>query len=168
MTHNACARVLSETWVDFGFVFGVDGIPARTGPSCRCTTCARSAAKAYGVLIQCAKGNCPMMFHVGTSIAYHVVREVEKDVVLLEPAVDVVSEPVARVLEVIFKTEARVLCTQHNPTIIASRRTVQQESLHATGLALPLLARITLRMSSGVLEVTLMRVVEERRSVEVL
>ncbi|KAJ6602613.1 JmjC domain, hydroxylase-domain-containing protein, partial [Mycena vulgaris] len=176
MAHDACARVLPETWVDSGFVFGVDGIP-RARWALKCAACARPVAKAHGALIQCAKGKCSKAFHVGcaragaaagTGVAYRVVREVEKEVVLLEPAVDAVSEPVARVLKVIFKTEAEALCAQHNPAIVASRREAQQESLRAAVLAFPPLARIKLRVSSGVFEVTLMRVVEERRSVEVL
>ncbi|KAJ7078409.1 jumonji superfamily protein [Mycena belliarum] len=183
MAHEACAFVLPETWVDEiageRIVFGVDGI-VRARWALKCSSCIRARSKAHGALIQCAKGKCPKSFHVNCAktggaagIAYSIVREVEKEVVLLEPAPpssssDPVPEPNLRVLKVIKKIEAEALCAQHNPLIVASRRASKQESLRADVLALPPLSRIKLRVSAGVFEVTLMRVVEERRSVEVL
>ncbi|KAJ7652264.1 JmjC domain, hydroxylase-domain-containing protein [Mycena rosella] len=189
MAHEACALVLPETWVDDiaggeRVIFGVDGI-VRGRWSLKCSTCTRARAKAHGALIQCAKGKCPKSFHVNCAktggaagIAYNVMREVEKEVVLLEPvplsapgapvSMEAAPEPTVRVLKVIKKIEAEALCAQHNPLILASRRASQQESLRAAVLALPPLSRIKLRVSAGVVEVTLVRVLEPRRSVEVL
>ncbi|KAJ7479900.1 JmjC-domain-containing protein [Mycena latifolia] len=183
MAHEACALVLPETWVDEiageRVVFGVDGI-VRGRWSLKCSACTRARPKAHGALIQCAKGKCPKAFHVNcakaggaSGIAYNVIREVEKEVVLLEPGpepstTDPVPEANLRVLKVIKKIESEALCAQHNPLIVASRRASKQESLRADVLALPPLSRIKLRVSAGVFEVTLIRVFEERGSVEVL
>ncbi|KAJ7186669.1 hypothetical protein C8R46DRAFT_277518 [Mycena filopes] len=195
MAHEGCAVVLPETWVDEivvggghgqerkteRVVFGVDGVE-RARWSLKCAACTAPRSKSHGALIQCAKGKCPKAFHIncaragadaGTGIAYKVVREVEKEVVLLEPAPTMGTnsqdaEPNLRVLKVIRKTEVEALCAQHNPVIVASRRASKAESLRADVLALPPLSRIKIRVSSGVFEVTLMRVVEDRRAVEVL
>ncbi|KAJ7769307.1 JmjC-domain-containing protein [Mycena metata] len=192
MAHEGCAMVLPETWVDEvvvsghggerrteRVVFGVDGIE-RARWNLKCSTCPTQLAKAHGALIQCVKGKCSKAFHIncaragveeGTGIAYTVVREVEKEVVLLEPAPPSHgggAEPNLRVLKVIHKTEVEALCAQHNPVIVASRRASKAESLRADVLALPPLSRIKIRVSSGVFEVTLMRVLEDRRAVEVL
>ncbi|KAJ7320925.1 JmjC domain, hydroxylase-domain-containing protein [Mycena albidolilacea] len=187
MAHEGCAMVLPETWVDEidgeRVVFGVDGI-VRGRWSLKCSACTRARLKAHGALIQCAKGKCPKAFHVtcaqngartGTGIAYTVVRDVEKEVVLLEPAPGTdpntplqADEPNLRVLKVIRKTEVEALCAQHNPVIVAERRASKAEGLRADILALAPLSRIKVRVSAGVFEVTLVRVYEERRSVEVL
>ncbi|KAJ7450241.1 JmjC-domain-containing protein [Mycena galericulata] len=187
MAHESCARVLPETWVDEvageRVVFGVDGI-VRGRWNLKCNACTRTRAKAHGALIQCTKGKCPKSFHISCAeaggpagIAYSILREVEKEVVLLEPApapsaaADPTApppEPNLRVLKTIQKVEVEVLCPQHNPVIIASRRASKADGLRADILALPPLSRIKIRVSAGVFEVTLMRVLEERRSVEVL
>ncbi|KAJ7761128.1 hypothetical protein B0H16DRAFT_560481 [Mycena metata] len=193
MAHEGCAMALPETWVDEvvvsgrggerrteRVVFGVDGIE-RARWNLKCSTCTTQRAKAHGALIQCVKGKCPKAFHIncaragaeeGTGIAYTVVREVEKEVVLLEPAPPSAhaggAELNLRVLKVIHKTEVEVLCAQHNPVIVASRRASKAESLRADVLALPPLSRIKIHVFSGVFEVTLMRVLEDRRAVEVL
>ncbi|KAJ7243881.1 hypothetical protein B0H12DRAFT_1129888 [Mycena haematopus] len=193
MAHESCALVLPETWVDDidgeRVVFGVDGI-VRGRWSLKCSACTRARSKAHGALIQCAKGKCPKAFHVscaqngaraGTGIAYTVVRDVEKEVVLLEPVPGTNGgasdadpnapqgeEPNLRVLKVIKKTEVEALCAQHNPVIVAERRASKAEGLRADILALPPLSRIKIRVSAGVFEVTLVRVHEDRRSIEVL
>ncbi|KAJ7726252.1 JmjC-domain-containing protein [Mycena maculata] len=187
MAHESCALVLPETWVDEvggeRIVFGVDGI-VRGRWALKCAACPRPRAKAHGALIQCTKGKCPKAFHISCAasggpagIAYSVLREVEKEVVLLEPPpaplpatdpIQPVPEPTVRVLKVIRKAEVEVLCAQHNPKIVAERRASKAESVRADVLALPPLARIKIRVSAGVFEVTLMRVLEARRSVEVL
>ncbi|KAJ7112889.1 JmjC domain, hydroxylase-domain-containing protein [Mycena epipterygia] len=187
MAHEACALVLPETWVDElageRVVFGVDGI-VRGRWNLKCSACTRARAKGHGALIQCTKGKCPKSFHINcaraggaSGIAYSVLREVEKEVVLLEPTpapepdADPAAPPVepnVRVLKVIRKVEIEALCPQHNPVIVAERRASKQEGLRADVLALPPLSRIKIRVSAGVFEVTLMRVLAERRSVEVL
>ncbi|KAK7018512.1 specific transcriptional repressor [Favolaschia claudopus] len=191
MAHESCAMVLPETWVDEvegeRVVFGVDGI-VRGRWSLKCSACTRTRPKAHGALIQCAKGKCPKAFHVncarngassGTGIAYTVIRDVEKEVVLLEPSPGGSTsanpnsstngnEPNLRVLKVIKKTEVEALCAQHNPAVVAERRANKAEGLRTDILALPPLSRIKIRVSAGVFEVTLVRVNEERRSVEVL
>ncbi|KAF8137819.1 hypothetical protein K438DRAFT_1738342 [Mycena galopus ATCC 62051] len=192
MAHESCALVLPETWVDEidgeRVVFGVDGI-VRPRWSLKCSACTRARPKAHGALIQCAKGKCPKAFHIscakngarnGTGIAYTVIRDVEKEVVLLEPVsgtsvatnadptAPLGEEPNLRVLKVIRKTEVEALCSQHNPVIVAERRANKAEGLRTDILALPPLSRIKIRVSAGVFEVTLVRVHEDRRSVEVL
>ncbi|KAJ7602398.1 JmjC domain, hydroxylase-domain-containing protein [Mycena polygramma] len=183
MAHESCAVVLPETWVDEvdgeRLVFGVDGI-VRGRWSLKCSACTRARPKAHGALIQCAKGKCPKSFHINCAkaghdagIAYTVVREVEKEVVLLEPAPPSADpttqvEPNLRVLKVIKKTEVEALCPQHNPVIVAERRASKQSGLRADILALPPLSRVKIRVSSGVFEVTLIRVLEDRGAVEVL
>ncbi|KAJ6623577.1 JmjC domain, hydroxylase-domain-containing protein [Mycena sp. CBHHK59/15] len=192
MAHEACAIVLPETWVDEvdvpghgreRVVFGVDGI-VRGRWSLKCSSCTRARPKNHGALIQCTKGKCPKSFHISCAkkggaagIAYSVLREVEKEVVLLEPAFPTPHgvpsttpqvEPTARVLKVIKKVEVEALCPQHNPVIVAERRASKQDQLRADMLALQPLARIKIRVSAGVFEVTLIRVLEEKRSVEVL
>ncbi|KAF7361182.1 Specific transcriptional repressor [Mycena sanguinolenta] len=193
MAHERCAMVLPETWVDEitgeRVVFGVDGI-VRARWTLKCSVCTRARSKMHGALIQCAKGKCPKAFHVscaqngasnGSGIAYKVVNEVEKEVVLLEPTPGANAaapsadanaaqgeDPDVRVLKVIKKTEVEALCAQHNPVIVAERRANKAEGLRADILALAPLSRIKIRVSAGVFEVTLVRVHEDRRSVEVL
>ncbi|KAJ7280431.1 JmjC-domain-containing protein, partial [Mycena rebaudengoi] len=189
MAHEACAMVLPETWVDEvpavngsggteRVVFGVDGI-VRGRWNLKCSSCTRTRSKNHGALIQCTKGKCPKSFHINCAkdgsaagIAYSIVREVEKEVVLLDPVPTVPGAPptenTGRVLKVIKKVEVEALCPQHNPVIVANRRASKQDQLRQELLALPALARIKIRVSSGVFEVTLMRVLEDRRSVEVL
>ncbi|KAJ6589191.1 JmjC domain, hydroxylase-domain-containing protein [Mycena capillaripes] len=183
MAHEACAVVLPETWVDEingeKLVFGVDGI-VRGRWSLKCSACTRARPKAHGALIQCTKGKCPKAFHINCAkaghaagIAYSVVREVEKEVVLLEPVphadpADGEAEPNLRVLKVIRKSEVEALCPQHNPVIVAERRASKQSELRTDILALPPLSRIKVRVSSGVFEVTLLRVLEDKGAVEVL
>ncbi|KAJ6452291.1 JmjC-domain-containing protein [Mycena sanguinolenta] len=189
MAHERCALVLPETWVDEiegeRVVFGVDGI-VRGRWALKCSACTRARSKMHGALIQCAKGKCPKAFHVscaqngasnGTGISYKVIRDVEKEVVLLEPAQGAApsadadaqgEEANLRVLKVIKKTEVEALCAQHNPVIVAERRASKAEGLRADILALAPLSRIKIRVSAGVFEVTLVRVHEDRRSIEVL
>ncbi|KAF9466696.1 JmjC domain, hydroxylase-domain-containing protein [Collybia nuda] len=206
--HEYCASVVPETWVDeieignSGFkekvVFGVDGI-VKDRWHLKCSACTKSRPKAHGAPIQCTKGKCPKAFHVscakdGTDIVFTVLKEVEKEVVLLDTAinaptpgpsqmqvdhvvqprdpnamnVDPSATPPSRVLKVIRKLEVQVLCVQHNPAIAAAKRANKQDKIRADLLALPSMARIKIRVSAGVFEVSLIRVIEETNSVEVL
>ncbi|KAI0641835.1 hypothetical protein C8Q79DRAFT_299359 [Trametes meyenii] len=253
MAHLECASVVPETWVDEievgepdengvrqkeSVVFGVDGI-VKDRWNLKCTACTRTRHRAHGAPIQCTKGKCPKAFHVSCAreghangIVFKVVREVEKEVVLLDnkphaaaptptatppaptpapepPApnpVDPASVPIdpaltgehpmdvdpsivavpsvpfaqpegqqqrqpwpsAQVLKVIKKTEVEVLCHQHNPGILAAKKAQQQDRIRNQLLALPPMSRIKLRVTAGVFEVTLLRVLEETCSVEVL
>ena len=72
------------------------------------------------------------------------------------------------VLKRIKKLECQILCPQHNPTIAAQKKASKQEKIKNDLLALPTMSRIKIRVASGVFEVTLMRVIEETGSVEVL
>jgi hypothetical protein len=142
-------------------VFGVDGIPKDRWNlvircqklftchvaysvnlvSQKCTACSKSKPRAHGAPIQCTKGKCPKAFHVSCaqagscSAVFAITREVEKDIVLNEPAVAtpalhdslvvgmVTPQPepsAARVLKVIKKSEFSLLCHQHNPVCVDS------------------------------------------------
>ncbi|KAG6833173.1 hypothetical protein H0H87_010561 [Tephrocybe sp. NHM501043] len=130
-------------------------------------------------------------------ILYSVTREVEKDVLLVAPSAPVsavlvtpanpadamqvdttapphtlgVEPPVApssQVLKTIKKLEVQVLCSQHNPIVAAAKKEAKQDKVKAALLALPEMARIKLRVSSGVFEVSLLKVNEATSSVEVL
>ncbi|KAL1742521.1 hypothetical protein HDZ31DRAFT_8364, partial [Schizophyllum fasciatum] len=72
------------------------------------------------------------------------------------------------VLKTIRKTEVEVLCSQHNPAVAASKKAAKQTRIRDQLRALPPLARIKLRVSSGVFEVTLVRVLEDVCAVEVI
>lgn len=57
----------------------------------KCTACTKTKHRVHGAPIQCTKGKCPKAFHVScareghaSGIVYKVVREVEKEVVLLD------------------------------------------------------------------------------------
>ncbi|KAJ7058631.1 JmjC domain, hydroxylase-domain-containing protein [Mycena amicta] len=184
MVHQSCAAVLPETWVDEvageRVAFGIDSI-VRGRWSLKCSVCTYSEAKCHGALIQCTKGKCPKSFHVNCArdgatagVFYKVLREVDKEVVLLAPAppasypFELPTAPDVRVLKVIKKIEFEALCPPHNPVVAAERRASKQDALRAEILALPPLSRVKIRVSAGVFEVTLIRVLEEKRSVEVL
>ncbi|KAI0366449.1 hypothetical protein BV20DRAFT_971775 [Pilatotrama ljubarskyi] len=240
MAHVECANVVPETWVDEvevgepdengvrrreRVIFGVDGI-VKDRWNLKCTACTKTRNRTHGAPIQCTKGKCPKAFHVScardgsaSGIVYRVLREVEKEVVLLdnqatvpppaptssappetasipidpalagEQPMDVdlgvvtLSEPPAtqpqpqqqhqpspspQVLKRIKKTEVEVLCHQHNPAILAAKKAQQQDRIRNQLLALPPMSRIKLRVTAGVFEVTLLRVLEESHAVEVL
>ena len=93
--------------------------------------------------------------------------------------------PEPRVLKLVRKVEVQVLCPQHNPVsryalslncaltrgdqaVAEAKRAVKQEKIRNDLLALPPMARIKLRVSAGVFEVSLVRVLEDSCSVEVL
>ncbi|KAI0667355.1 hypothetical protein C8Q78DRAFT_1147524 [Trametes maxima] len=256
LAHAECASIVPETWVDEievgepdesgvrrkeSVVFGVDGI-VKDRWNLKCTACTRTRHRAHGAPIQCTKGKCPKAFHVSCAreghtngIVFKVLREVEKEVVLLDnkphtptltaaptptpaltsapapappapilagpasipidpaltgehlmdvdpstiaaPSVPPAqlegqpqhqSSPSPQVLKVIKKTEVEVLCHQHNPEILAAKKAQQQDRIRNQLLALPPMSRIKLRVTAGVFEVTLLRVLEETFSVEVL
>ncbi|KAL1701740.1 JmjC domain, hydroxylase-domain-containing protein, partial [Schizophyllum commune] len=193
--HELCARIVPETWVDevdegLGFrekvVFGVDAIE-KARWQLKCTACVRARAKAHGAPIQCTKGKCSKAFHISCAreggeagISFRVLDEVEKQVVLVDAyaaggggAMDVDGQgqqgsDEGTVIKTIRKTEVEVLCSQHNPTVAASKKAAKQTRIRDQLRALPPLSRIKLRVSSGVFEVTLVRVLEEACAVEVI
>lgn len=221
MAHENCANVIPETWVDVvevgdvredgtrakeRVVFGVDAI-VKDRWNLRCTACTKTRHRAHGAPIQCTKGKCPKAFHVTcardgsqNNIVYKELREVEKEVVLLEPlpASAAAQQPAAessgvtlapaqppldaaaagiansaeltgpRVLKMIRKVEVQVLCSQHNPAVTDAKRAQKQDRIRNNLLALPQMSRIKLRVSAGIWEVSLLRVIEETSSVEVL
>ncbi|KAI8977854.1 hypothetical protein BD414DRAFT_157532 [Trametes punicea] len=244
MAHAECAKVVPETWVDEvevgepdehglrkieRIILGVDSI-VKDRWNLKCTACTKPRNRAHGAPIQCTKGKCPKAFHVSCAreggangIVYRVLREVEKEVVLLDsqaaasisapapsapedmPSISVdpaltgeqpmavdqdalnnpsslsVPQPLAvteaqsyqsspspQVLKVVKKTEVEVLCHQHNPAILAAKKAQQQDRIRNQLLALPPMSRIKLRVTAGVFEVTLLRVLEDSHAVEVL
>ncbi|EPQ53152.1 JmjC-domain-containing protein [Gloeophyllum trabeum ATCC 11539] len=236
MAHESCASVIPETWVDEvevdrldgtkdkqRVVFGVDGI-VKDRWNLKCSACSKARYKAHGAPIQCTKGRCPKAFHVSCArdgseagIVYTLLREVEKEVVLIDPSINaqplqhpavpshVPSYPLAdkashliqrpdamqvdssampqpcgavapvppseaapRVLKIIKKTEVQCLCPQHNPDIAEAKKAAKMDKIRKDLLALPNMSRIKIRVSAGVFEVSLVRVIEESKSVEVL
>ncbi|KAF8639027.1 hypothetical protein AX17_001779 [Amanita inopinata Kibby_2008] len=217
MAHESCANIIPETWVDDieetsggtaqKYVFGVDAI-VKDRWNLKCSACTKTRQKAHGAPVQCTKGKCSKAFHVSCAreghdagIVFTVLREVEKEVVLVDPtngnsqvdlhpmqvdgapleqsssttvdATIIAPEqqplvPASRVLKVVKKQEVEILCTQHNPIVAAAKKANKQDKIRSDLLALPSMARIKIRVSAGVFEVSLIRVIEETKSVEVL
>lgn len=216
MAHEECAKVVPETWVDEvetemsveKRIFGVDAI-VRDRWNLKCAACSKARQKAHGAPIQCTKGKCAKSFHVGcardgstSGIVYSILREVEKEVILVYPQpllppppqhtpssdgasafLDAIlsqsetqdqamlpppAEAEPQVLKVIKKYDVHVLCLQHNPAVAAAKRASKQDRIKSELAALPPMSRIKIRVSSGVFEVSLVRIVEETGSVEVL
>lgn len=225
MAHESCANVVPETWVDEveespdgikkKFVFGVDAI-VKDRWSLKCSACTKTRHRAHGAPVQCTKGKCSKAFHVccardghNVGIVFSVLREVEKEVVLVDTALEAsANDPASaetglssaahaiaafptsftesgfvdiqsglpptqqasssKVLKVIKKQDVEILCTQHNPIVTAAKKAGKQDKMKADLLALPSMARIKIRVSAGVFEVSLIRVIEETKSVEVL
>ncbi|KAF8493306.1 JmjC domain, hydroxylase-domain-containing protein [Gautieria morchelliformis] len=256
--HEACARVVPETWVDDMLlddgsggmekvVWGVDGI-VKDRWLLKCAACTGPRCKTHGAPVQCTKGKCSKAFHVscaanshtsGNGVAYRVLEDIEKQVVLLEPETDpasqlpltsmaidgpqnnqsqmsagtpsamkspptltaalptpivqapVLPESVAqlptlsspslpvvststpkeegpRVLKTIKKLLVEVLCPQHNPVVIAQKKADKDQKVRRDLEALPEMSRIRIRNASGVFEVSLVKVIAERGTVEVL
>lgn len=162
-------------------MFGVDGI-VKDRWNLKCSSCTRTKPKGHGAPVQCTKGKCPKAFHVSCArdnyaTVFEVMREVEKEVILMDQAApsmevdSITGVPTERndqVLKVIKKLEVQILCTQHNPAVAAEKKASKQEKIKKELMALPTMSRIKIRVSAGVFEVSLIRVVEETGSVEVL
>ncbi|KAH0835679.1 JmjC domain, hydroxylase-domain-containing protein [Lanmaoa asiatica] len=128
-------------------------------------------------------------------VFYTVLREVEKEVILvdMQPASSHIPHPPGgpsqleatpgdfaaqnvqptadaepRVLKTIMKNEVQLLCNQHNPAVAAAKKANKQDKIRNELLALPSMSRIKIRVSAGVFEVSLIRVIEETKSIEVL
>ncbi|PPR01540.1 hypothetical protein CVT24_001851 [Panaeolus cyanescens] len=80
------------------------------------------------------------------------------------------SNNTSNILKTIKKYEVEILCTQHNPVgaVAARKKASKQDKIRNDLLALPSMSRIKIRVSSGVFEVSLLRVIEETGSVEVI
>lgn len=95
------------------------------------------------------------------------------------------DQPEPQVLKLVKKVEVQVLCPQHNPVsccasvlritltcvhqaVAEAKRAVKQEKIRNDLMALPPMSRIKLRVSAGVFEVSLVRILEDSCSVEVL
>ncbi|KAI0315423.1 JmjC domain, hydroxylase-domain-containing protein [Amylostereum chailletii] len=196
MAHEHCASVVPETWVDEVegpgvlledgsivkqmAVFGVDAI-VKDRWNLRCSACTKHRAKTHGAPVQCTKGKCPKAFHVSCAreaddVSYAIVRNVEKEVVICDPEEDkpapmdvdggaTTYRPPYRTVQ---KLEISLLCPQHNPSVIEAKKASKQDRLRQDLLALPPNARIKIRGSSGVFEVSLVRVLEDKKAVEVI
>ena len=120
----------------------------------KCSACTKGKLKAHGAPIQCSKGKCAKAFHVNCArdgqimgIVFGVVREVDKEVILLDdtPPIEQ-SIPIAVtegqrhmtenamlhkhnsspgcVVKVVKKFEIQTLCTQHNPVSLCHSETI--------------------------------------------
>ncbi|KAG1734599.1 JmjC-domain-containing protein [Suillus lakei] len=89
--------------------------------------------------------------------------QMQPDATLPSPA-----EVEPQVLKSIKKYDVHVLCLQHNPAVAAAKRATKQDRIKSELISLPPMSRIKIRVSSGVFEVSLVRIVEETGSVEVL
>ncbi|KAI6017850.1 JmjC domain, hydroxylase-domain-containing protein [Pisolithus marmoratus] len=170
-------------------VFGVDAI-VKDRWNLKCVACTKGRSKAHGAPVQCTKGKCTKSFHVScaregaSGVAYSVVRELEKEVLLvgyhsplggsLEPEASLDTNQPAftpadpQVLKTIKKNEVQVLCSQHNPAVAAAKKANKQDKIHNELMSLPPMSRVKIRVSSGVFEVSLVRIIEETKSIEVL
>lgn len=105
----------------------------------------------------------------------------------INPSVLMQQPPAAPPPKMIKKLEVTVFCSQHNPVstetqsylrclmsnlllqaVSDAKKVQRQEKIKAALLALPPMARIKLRVSAGVFEVTLVSVLEDIGCVEVL
>ncbi len=96
------------------------------------------------------------------------------------------APPEPRVLKTIRKTEVELLCHQHNPVRIASinltsscwlkntqatlakKKEAHEKRIRDRVMSIPEGSLIKLRITNGIFEVQLLRIIEERRTVEVL
>lgn len=126
-------------------------------------------------------------------IVFKELGEVEKDVVLVDMGptptpsapIDVsvdgaVSPPQGtsdavdsmacdkETIKVVKKVEFQLLCSQHNPLMLEAKKANKQDRIRKDLLALEPMSRIKIRVSAGIFEVSLVRVIEEYNSVEVL
>ncbi|PIL32652.1 transcription factor [Ganoderma sinense ZZ0214-1] len=76
--------------------------------------------------------------------------------------------PEPRVLKSIRKTEVELLCHQHNPATLAKKKEANEKRIRDRVVNIPEGSLIKLRITNGIFEVQLLRIVEERRTVEVL
>lgn len=185
MAHRLCASLVPETWVDDievpsvdgsglvvteTVVFGVDAI-VKDRWSLKCASCHLPRDKAHGAPIQCTRGKCPKSFHVSCAqsedsrVDFSITGRIEREVVFVEPSPLVQEYEYHNTIE---KLAFELLCPQHNPTATAAKKASKQDKIKKQLLSLPELARIKIRVSSGVFEVTLCRIIEETGSVEVL
>ncbi|KAI0259156.1 JmjC domain, hydroxylase-domain-containing protein [Gloeopeniophorella convolvens] len=175
-------------------VFGVDAI-VKDRWNLKCTACSKNRPKVHGAPVQCTRGKCSKAFHVSCArdgaehgIVYKELAEVEKDVVLVDvvpapdlvtlmevdgttaPLQDAVSGPVTETpaVKVIKKVEFQLLCPQHNPLMLEAKKANKQDRIRKDLLALEPMSRIKIRVSAGIFEVSLVRVIEESGAVEVL
>ncbi|KZV82646.1 JmjC-domain-containing protein [Exidia glandulosa HHB12029] len=175
--HASCARVVPETWIDevegeepTKWVFGVDAI-VKDRWNLKCQLCASAPKRMHGAPIQCAKGKCPRAFHVSCArgaaseqgLSYTVTGEVEKEVVLVDPL-----REDRTVVTTIRKDTVELFCAQHNPSVKADKKKSRDEKIRNELLALPAMSRVRVRVSSGVYEVSVVRVIEEDQAIEVL
>ncbi|KAI0294099.1 JmjC domain, hydroxylase-domain-containing protein [Multifurca ochricompacta] len=125
-------------------------------------------------------------------IVYKELGEVEKDVVLVDvPLAPGSSTPMdvdgansspqgtatdsvdartygREAIKVVKKVEFQLLCPQHNPLMLEVKKANKQDKIRKDLLALAPMSRIKIRVSAGIFEVSLVRVIEESSSVEVL
>ncbi|KAF7361111.1 Specific transcriptional repressor [Mycena sanguinolenta] len=127
-----------EVWMDEiddqRVVFGVDVGAGLSFDPQKCSACTRARFNMLRALMQRANafhGSCGQNgANNGTGIAYKVIRDVEKEVVLLEltPGANAAApsaDPIAAwgdTLTVVKMTEVKAPCAQDNPVIVAERR----------------------------------------------
>ncbi|KAG8995096.1 hypothetical protein FRB94_009473 [Tulasnella sp. JGI-2019a] len=179
-------------------VFGVDGIHkdrwALKCAECSKAVLKVHGAKVQCTRGKCSKAFHVMCAVHAEDVSYRELEEVEKDIILMDPEappVDPVpilvpetdqlgSDPAPlppltvpqpngpKIIRTIRKPIIELLCSQHNPVVQERRKLAKQEKIRQEVLALPSEARIRIKNSSGLCEVTLVSVNEERKSVIVL
>ncbi|KAA1470781.1 JmjC-domain-containing protein [Dentipellis sp. KUC8613] len=160
--------------------------PKMHGAPVQCTK--GKCSKAFHV--SCARDGA------ANNIVYRTLGFVEKEVVFTEPPVDpasmtqppygpapmdvdypfgntpggdmAVDTPDPSVYKTIRKLEIELMCPLHNPAVTEAKKASKQDKIRNQLLALEPMTRIKIRVSAGVFEVSLCRVLDENKSVEVL
>ncbi|KAI1789319.1 hypothetical protein LXA43DRAFT_1021605 [Ganoderma leucocontextum] len=76
--------------------------------------------------------------------------------------------PEPQVIKTIRKIEVELLCHQHNPATLAKKKEANEKRIRDRVMGIPEGSLIKLRITNGIFEVQLLRIIEERRTVEVL
>lgn len=186
MAHETCAKIIPETWVDdidgSKRVFGVDSI-IKDRWSLKCAACTIPDLKAHGAPLQCIMGKCSKAYHVScareqkSGASYEEVEVEEHQVLANFDATngndagggpETVDEAGRRVLKTITKLNVAITCAQHNKNRNQAKRKEKTDAFIRGISAIPPYARIRIKLPSGLFEVTLVSVDQQKEEVEVI